>query len=268
MTLCHDLLGIVGTKANHLSKAQANRRRTLATGLDHRVLTIDRQHRHGTVFGIANQRGGWVEPHWLLHQERTEKSGGMVSSQPGALVGQQGKSSSVRFGKAKGREGDDLLKDALRNVLGDVALGCALGEGQPLGFDCGTATAPTHSASQGLCLAWRKARERLCDGQYLVLKDDHAKRLAQRLLKQWVLVRDWHCGIGPTCQPSLNVGVDSTTLDRSRANQCDLDDQVVKTGWLHAQQCLHLCTRFDLKDTDRVCGLDLGVDLGIVERHA
>ena len=267
MTLCHDLLSIVGTKANHLSKAQANRRRTLAAGLDHGVLTIDGKHRHGTVFGIANQRGGWVEPHWLLHQERTEKSGGVVSSQPGTLVGQQGKSSGVRFRKPKSGESDDLLKDALGNVLGHVSLGCTLRKGQPLGFDRGAAAAPTHCASQGLCLAWRKARERLCDGQYLVLKDDHAKRLAQRLLKQWVLVRDWHCGIGPTCQPSLNVGVDSTTLDRSWANECDLNDQVVKAGWLHAQERLHLCPRFDLKDTDCICGLDLGIDLGIVERN-
>ena len=42
------------------------------------------------------------------------------------------------------------------------------------------------------------------------------------------------------------------TLNRTGANKSDLDNEVVKTAWLHPWQRGHLGSRLDLEDTDRV----------------
>jgi hypothetical protein len=83
-----------------------------------------------------------------------------------------------------------------------------------------------------------------------------------------MVVGDLVAGVVPQRLAPLQVGVDGASLDRAGAHQRDLDGQIVQRCGSGAQQHLHLRSRLDLEGADRVGELDLGVDLGVVERDA
>src|SRR5436190_13817520 len=66
----------------------------------------------------------------------------------------------------------------------------------------------------------------------------------------------------------LDVGVDGSALNRPRANESDLDGQIVEVLGPRLQEALHLRTALDLKDAHGVRTLDLLVDRRLVERDA
>ena len=66
--------------------------------------------------------------------------------------------------------------------------------------------------------------------------------------------------------PPLDVRVHRLALDRARADERDLDRQVVEVLGARAQEALHLGAALDLEEPHRVRVLDLPVDVGVVER--
>ncbi|SKY46736.1 Uncharacterised protein [Mycobacteroides abscessus subsp. abscessus] len=50
--------------------------------------------------------------------------------------------------------------------------------------------------------------------------------------------------------------VNRSALDRSRTDQCDLDDQIVEAARLQSREGRHLRSRFHLENPDRVCATE------------
>ena len=131
------------------------------------------------------------------------------------------------------------------------------------------------ASSLRLRLIARRSAFRLPDGeagerhrhlQHLVLEDDDAERLPQRLReRRMVDGRDEGRVLAQPLAP-LDVRVHRPALDRPRPDECDLDRQVVEVLRPRAQEALHLGTALDLEVADRVGALDLVVDRLIVER--
>ena len=63
----------------------------------------------------------------------------------------------------------------------------------------------------------------------------------------------------------LDVGLDGAADDRARADDRDLDDQVLQLARLGARQHLDLGAALDLEGADRVAGADHVVDARVVE---
>ena len=66
----------------------------------------------------------------------------------------------------------------------------------------------------------------------------------------------------------LDVRMDGLPLDRPRADERDLDREVVDRLGLRPEQALHLRAALDLEGADRVGRLDLREDRGVVERDS
>ena len=67
--------------------------------------------------------------------------------------------------------------------------------------------------------------------------------------------------------PATQVGMDHVALDRPRPDQRHFDDQVVEIARSEARQHGHLCTRFDLKDADRVGSAKHVIDCRVFGRY-
>ena len=106
------------------------------------------------------------------------------------------------------------------------------------------------------------------DVEHLVLEDDDAERLGERLAQRLVLDRVDEARILAPALAPLDVGVDGLALDRPRADERDLHRQVVEVLGPRPQQALHLGAALDLEQPHRVGLLDLGVHLRVVERDA
>jgi hypothetical protein len=65
--------------------------------------------------------------------------------------------------------------------------------------------------------------------------------------------------------PVLDVRVHRLALDRPRADERDLDRQVVEVLGHGAEQALHLRAALDLEVADRVRALDVAVDVRVIE---
>jgi glycerol kinase len=79
------------------------------------------------------------------------------------------------------------------------------------------------------------------------LIQDYSKGLFQRRLEQWVQIPDRFFPPTPA-----QVGMDHVALQRTRADERDGNDEVLKAPWLKAGQHLRLCSRFDLIDPNRI----------------
>ena len=123
-----------------------------------------------------------------------------------------------------------------------------------------------HRAAEPFGLPHAEARGRHRDVEHLILEDDHAERLPERLAERLVLDRVDEVGVDAEPLAALDVGVDGLALDRPRADERDLDGQVVEVLGAGSQEALHLGAALDLEEPDGVGALDLAVDLGIVER--
>src|SRR3954452_12853763 len=105
------------------------------------------------------------------------------------------------------------------------------------------------------------------DVEHLILEDDDAERLAQRLAQEFMVDRRLVIGILPQLLPMLDVWVHGLPLDWPRPYERDLDRDVVEVLRPGAQDRLHLRAALDLEAADGVCALDLLEDIRIVEPH-
>ncbi len=232
------------------------------------ALTSARAHLDPAALRVADERGGRVEAHRLLVEQRAQELGGVVPAQPGALVGQEAEGRRVRLGEAELGERHDLLEHASCDRLVDPAAARAVAEGVPVRHHRLARAPPAHRTAQALGLALREARERDGDVEHLILVDDHAERVGERLRQQRVVVGHAIGRVVPDRLAPLEVGVHGAALDGPRAHERDLDREVLEVLGPRAQQHLHLGARLDLEHPDGVGGLDLGIRAGVVERGA
>src|SRR4029450_10019006 len=71
----------------------------------------------------------------------------------------------------------------------------------------------------------------------------------------------------PTGRPS-NVGMHSAALDRSRANQRNLDYQVIAPARPPSRQSADLGAAFNLENADRISTAQHVIDAGLLFGHA
>ena len=67
--------------------------------------------------------------------------------------------------------------------------------------------------------------------------------------------------------PAAQIGMHHVTLDWPRADNRNLDDEVVEYAWFQAWQHGHLRTAFDLEDTDGIGFAQHVVHSGIARGH-
>ena len=125
-----------------------------------------------------------------------------------------------------------------------------------------------HRAPQPLRLADREAGEMDGDVEHLVLEDDDAERLAQRLLEQRMVGRRAVGRVVAQQLAPLDVRMHGLPLDRPRPHERDLHRDVVDRLRPRAEDDLHLRAALDLEAADRVGLLDLREHVLVVEPHA
>ena len=142
----------------------------------------------------------------------------------------------------------------------------ALDEALVVGLERLRRALAAHRPAQTLGLPHAEAGERLRDLEHLVLEDDRPERVAQRRLERRVQVGDLVGGVDAQPLAALDVRVDRAADDRPRADDRDLDRDVVEVLRARAPQRAHLRARLDLKDAGRLGVLDALVRRGVVVR--
>ena len=187
---------------------------------------------------------------------------------PRRLVGEKAEGRGVRLRKPEAGEGDELVVDGVRELLLDAFLERAGHEARAVRLERGVGALAAHRAAQALRLADREARKMDRDVEHLVLEDDHAECLAQRLLEERMVDGRLVGRVVAQLPPVLDVRVHGLALDRPGTDERDLDRDVVEVLGTCAQDRLHLRAALDLEAADRVGPLDLLEDVSVVERHA
>ncbi len=208
---------------------------------------------------VAHERRRRVEAHRLRVHQRREELLRVVVAQPGRLVREQPERGRVRLRKAEPGEADELVVDHVRGRLVDALPLCAFDEAGAVRLERREAPLPAHRAPQPLRLADGEAGEMDGDVEHLVLEDDDAERLPQRLLQQGMVRGRDIVGVLAQLLPPLDVRVHRLPLDRPGTDERHLDRDVVEVLRPRAQQRLHLRTALDLEAADRVGALDLRV---------
>ena len=174
----------------------------------------------------------------------------------------------MRLREAEAGEGGELVVDAVRRLRVDAVPCRPLDEPLAKRLQRLERALAAHRAAQPLSLADRESGERHRHLEHLVLEDDDAERLLERLLQQRMVVLDGERGIHAALRAPVDVRVDGAALDRARADERHLDGEVVQVLGARPQQPLHLRAALDLEHADGVGGLDLPVDALVVERDA
>ena len=101
------------------------------------------------------------------------------------------------------------------------------------------------------------------DGQLhdLLLKQRNAKRATQNGLEAWMRVA--HIFLA---RPTTKIRVHHLSLDRSRANDADLDDEIVEAARLQDRKHRHLRSTLDLEDANGVRFAARIVNSGVLGR--
>ena len=99
--------------------------------------------------------------------------------------------------------------------------------------------------------------ESFADGQPhdLLLKDRHAKRFGENILDRFAGIGD-----GLEAMTAAQIGMDHAALNRPRADDGDLDHEIIEAARPQARQHAHLGPAFDLEDADGVGVTDHVVD--------
>ena len=188
--------------------------------------------------------------------------------QPCRLVREQSERGRVRLREAEAREGDELVVELVRLRLLHPFLLRSCDEPLPPRLERRLGALAAHRPPQPLGLADGEAGEMDGDVEHLVLEDDDAERLSQRLLEQRVVGRRAVARIVAQQLAPLDVWVHGLPLDRPRPHERDLHRDVVDRLRPRAEDDLHLRAALDLEAADRVRCLDLREHVRVVEPHA
>ena len=168
----------------------------------------------------------------------------------------------MRFGEAVERERGDRLHDLILVRAGDAARRHAGAQPRFDRLHALRRALEAHRAPQLLGLAAGEAGRGHRDAQELLLEERDAEGAFQDRLEAGVEV-----GHRLASPPALEERVHHAAGDRSRADDGDLDDEIVEAGRRVARQGGHLRAALDLEDADRVGGAQHGVDLRVVGRQ-
>src|SRR5439155_24844694 len=125
----------------------------------------------------------------------------------------------VRLREAERREPVQLLEDGLCRLAFHPTADRALDEAPVEGLHRLPAALAAHRPPQALRLADREPRQRRRYAQHLLLEDDDAERLAQRLLQQRMVVRRYELRVLAQLLPVLDERMDGAALDRPGPNE-------------------------------------------------
>ena len=174
----------------------------------------------------------------------------------------------MRLREAEARERDELVVELVRLRLLHSLLERAGDEPLAPRLERCMRALAAHRAPQPLRLADREAGEMDGHVEHLILEDDDAERLAQRLLEQRMVGRRAVVRVVAQLLPPLDVRVHGLPLDRPRPHERDLHRDVVDRLRPRAEDDLHLRAALDLEAADRVRLLDLLEHVSVVELHA
>ena len=218
---------------------------------------------------VADQLSGLVEAHRLAVEQGDAEHVRVVAFDPGRHINQFGETDGVAFGEAVGAEALDLAKTAPGEILGIAARGHAADEFGAVSADIAVMLEGGHGPTQAVGLL-RRELGRL-DGQThgLFLEQRHAVGLAEHALKLigWAVRRIGRGKVdrlGPLA--AAQIRVDHVALDRTGADNGDLDHQIIEFLGLEARQHGHLRAAFHLEHAH---GIGVGqhfVDGGIFAR--
>ena len=226
------------------------------------AIDLGRQRVDAVAPRIADDHLRRVEAHGLLVEQRAVESRRMVAFQPERLVGDEGKAGGVRFAKAVARKAGKLGKDRLGCGRVDLLLRRAAHEAGAHGRHLLLRAGARERAAQAVGLARRKAGRSHRHADRLLLKEQHAQRLAQHRLQAGMQIAH-RLLAGAAAQ----VGMHRATLDRPRPHDGDLDGDVLEAERLEARQHLLLGAALHLESADGVGLVQHAVDGGVVERQ-
>ena len=132
------------------------------------------------------------------------------------------------LGEAEAREAGQLVVDLVRKLRVDAFLSRACNEAGAIGLDRLLAPLAAHRAPQALGFADREAGQRHRDLQHLVLEDDDAECVRERLREQRVVDRRHEARVLSQPLAMLDVRMDGLALDRPGPDERDLHGQVVE----------------------------------------
>ena len=263
----HDAPGIICAQAAHHPEPQPHRAILHRAG-HLRPADACAERAHAPPAGVAHQARRWVEAHGLGVDERRQELGGVMTAQPGALVGQHGEGRRVGLGESEVGEPDELGEHRAGDLIGYAPLACPLQEPLPHAQH-GVATAlAAHRPAQVLGLAGAEARERHRHLQHLLLEHHHAQGLLQHRLQQGVVVRRAEGGVAAPGAAVAHIGMHGAPAHGAGADEGDLHGEVIQVLGPRLQQALHLGAALDLEHAHGVGVLDLGVHRGVVEPDA
>ena len=173
----------------------------------------------------------------------------------------------MRLRKAVAGEAEQLRRRPAAAIAGSTprAFGRAVAEIAPRCAPSPLGALAGHRPPERVGLAGGEAGQRHRHLEHLLLVEDDAERFRQHRLEQGMVVDGL---IGEDLARSLaragRRGYRAAD-DRARADDRDLDDQVVQVARPGARQHLDLGAAFDLEDADRVAGADHVVDGLVVE---
>src|SRR5689334_19580800 len=159
----------------------------------------------------------------------------------------------MRFGKAVLAEAFDLRKKPFGELAGDAALDETFDELVFVAQKLGAAFPGRHIAPKLVGLSSRVTSSRHRDLHHLFLKERHSERALEDRRERWV-----RHGGGFLAVTAAQIRVNHAPLNRPRANNGYLDDEIVEAARFHARQHGHLRAALDLENANRV-GLTNGV---------
>ena len=149
--------------------------------------------------------------------------------------------------KAVVAESADLLEHPLGELPGDPLRHHAGHQPIAVPVDPPGAMPCRHVAAELIGLARRVVGRHHRELHHLLLKERHAKGLAQHRLQTRVRINDRLLVVAPP-----QVGMNHPAGDRAGAHDADLDHQVVVVAGLEPGQHRHLRPALDLEDADGV----------------
>src|SRR5499427_8297403 len=234
------------------------------------VIDIDRPHLDVVLSRVAHDLGGRIETHGLAVEQRRSEYVGIVALHPGGGIYEQRETRGVTFRKPVFAETFDLAEAALGEVARVAPAHHAFDQLIAKIFDGTDAAESRHGTAQLVGLGGRKARSDDRDAHCLFLEQRHAERLAKHLFKLIRITegRGWR-GILDLLQvlPAPQIGMHHIALDRPRAHDRNLDDQIVKRVWLEPRQHRHLGAALDLEHADRVGARQHAIDRWLLRRN-
>ena len=211
---------------------------------------------------VLHQRAGRIEAHRLGIEQGAQKGGRFMALQPAAHVGDQRKGTGMAFGKAVAGKALELFEDASGKFGGIAPFHHAAHQALTVDFQIAMAAPGRHRATQLVGLAGRVTRRH--DGQThdLFLKEGHAQRALEHLAQGFRRIIHRFQPL-----PPAQVRMHHVALNRPRAHDGHLNDQVVEAPGFEARQHRHLGARFHLKDAHGIGPADHVVGGLIIGRN-